>query len=118
MQDAHFGHRDWVTGEVIGDSSVKTDWDYALMAAYQIIQDNTLPSGILAWDNDADNVIIEAVRKTDKFEAAKQAITSGKNYKGKKGEVWVPRNKLQWGEYPTYSGWVKEQIAAQDKLVQ
>lgn len=78
-----------------------------------MIQDNTNSSGILEWENDSDNVVVEAVRKFDKFEQSRQNRTKGtkkKPYEAAPGEKWVPRTRLQWGEWPTYDEWVQKQI--------
>lgn len=121
MRDPAFGHRDWFTGEVIGNQDEWTEWDYALVTAYQIIQDNTNASGILSWENESENVMVEAVKKIDKFEQSRQNRTKGsekKPYKPSPGETWVPRTKLQYGEWPTYREWVEAQIAEEAELLQ
>lgn len=114
MRDPYFGHRDWFTGKELGDREAWTSWDFALVAAYQIIQDHTDSNGILVWENEADNIEVLAERKTSKFDASRDSITSGKNYKSKKGERWVPKVKKMYGEYPTYSEWLNEQIEKSD----
>lgn len=110
MRDPYFGHRDPETGEEMSDREAWTSWDFALVSAYQIIQDHTDQDGILVWDNDADNIEVLAERKISKFDASRDAKTSGKNYKPRPGERFVPKVKKTYGEYPTYSEWVQKQI--------
>lgn len=110
MRDPHFGHRNVLTGEPEGSSSEKTDWDYALIAAYQVIQDNTGSDGVLSWENDSDNIEVQAIKKTNKFEQSRENYTGKKNYKKSRGEVFVPRVKKLAGEWPTWSDWVQAQI--------
>lgn len=106
MRDPYFGNRDWFTGEPSDTPDVWTDWDYALSAAFQVIQDYTDSNGVLAWENEADNVEVLAERKISKFDAAREVKTSGKNYKAQKGERWTPRVRKMNGEWPTFSDWV------------
>lgn len=118
MQDTHYGHRDWFTGDVIGDSKDYIEWDYALLAAYQIIQDHTDEDGILAWDNFSENVYIGADLKIRKFKAAKHARTNAKRYKPQPGEMLVPNVELGYGEWPTYSEWRKSMVEDDDGTIE
>lgn len=90
-----------------------TTWDYALMSALQLIEDFTDQNGLPVWEKESDRVIVEAVRKTDKFEAAKEKTTNKKNYKSVPGEYFVPRLKLMpgWEEdgWPTFQEWAESQ---------
>ena len=90
MKDQWFGHRD-LRGREIGDPDGWTRWDYALSTALQIIEDSTDQHGVLAYQTEAEWVEVEAVKKINKFESAKQRLTGGKNYRGSPGEVFVPR---------------------------
>lgn len=110
MRDPYFGHRDWFTGEPNGDRDEKTDWDYALMAAYQVIEDHTDGDGVLIWENESDDIAVETSWRQSKFRASVEARTRGKNYKAKPGEYFVPDIRLMGDEYPTYSDWVKRQV--------
>lgn len=110
MRDPYSGHRDWFTGEVEDDKDEWTDWDYALVAAYQIVQDNTDSNGVLTWENESDNIEVLADRKISKFDASREAKTSGKKYRPQPGERFVPNVHLMYGEYPTYSEWVEKQV--------
>lgn len=65
---------------------------------------------MLVWEKDSERVEIEALRKTDKFQAQVDRITGGKNYKRRNGEYFTPRIVLRGGEYPTYSEYVATQI--------
>lgn len=118
MRDPYYGHRDSFTGDPDGDKDEKTEWDYALMSAYQVIEDHTGSNGILIWENEADNIQVEAIRKTDKFEQARQSVVGKKNYKPSKGEVFVPNVKKNFGEWPTYSEWVKSQVDDDDGTIE
>lgn len=60
-------------------------------------------------DENADNVEVVAVKRIDKFEAAKERITQKKNYKPTPGERFVPKVNLKWGEWPTFKEWVEYQ---------
>lgn len=115
MRDPYFGHRDWFTGEEQDDREAKTDWDYALMAAYQIIQDHTDSDGVLIWENESDNIEVNAKWRKSKFRAAVEQRTGGKKYKAQKGEYFVPDVHKMWGEYPTYSEWIDKQVKEQSE---
>lgn len=88
--DDWVGHRDPITGQPVGNKDDWTEWDYALMYAVQTIEDFTTQDGILAWEIDEDGVRVDAIKKFNKFEAAKQRKTGGKNYKPTPGEYFVP----------------------------
>lgn len=108
MQDPYFGHRDPFTGVELDVQEAWIDWDYALAAAYQIIQDNTDGNGVLSWENESDNVEVLADRKISKFDASRESKTSGKNYKARPGERYVPNVRLMNGDWPTWSEYVKK----------
>lgn len=94
-----------------------TNWDYALVHAVQLIGDYTDSNGILVWEKESDKVIVSAAKRTDAFEAAKEAVTGGKNYKAAKGEYFVPDLKLQYwvdkDEWPTHREWIEAQIESE-----
>lgn len=110
FRDQAHQFRDTRSGEVVLEPEW-TGWDYALVTALQLIEDYSTPQGIPIWevDESAENVLVEAVRKIDRFEAAKSRTTSRKNYKARAGEVFTPRVTLRWGEWPTWESWVERQ---------
>lgn len=113
MSDPHFGHRDLETGAPIGDSKEWTEWDYALITAYQTVEDWTDQHGNLVWEvNDPhERVIVTAKKKIDKFDAQKTIRTSGKNYKPTPGEYFVSDLSLKPGaEWPTMEEYVKAEV--------
>lgn len=110
MRDPWYGHRDPFGGRPRGDKDEWIDWDYALITALQIIEDNTDQNGLLRWVTDSDRVVVEAVKTQDKFQAAVDARTSGKNYKPGHGERFYPRVQLRGGEFPTYREYVEKHI--------
>lgn len=113
MRDKDFGHYDPVTFEVMG--SGWTEWDYALIQAFQMIEDHTDDNGLLVWEKESDRVEVIAERKIDKFRAAVESRTSGKNYKPLKGEGFIPKLNLLGGEWPTYHEYIQSLIGDPDK---
>lgn len=116
MQDDWFGHRDAFTFEPVGDKDEWVEWDYVLLNAFQTVEDWTNQDGLLAYEVDdfQDRVIVQAVRKINKFEAAKESITGGKNYKPRPGEYFVPETLLQDPEndsWPTMEEYIEGEIA-------
>lgn len=101
MRDPYFGHRHPFTGEPLRDKEEWTSWDYALVSAFQMIEDFTGKDGLLVWEKDSERVQVEAIRKIDKFQQAVENVTSRKNYKAQKGETFYPNLKLLGGEWPT-----------------
>lgn len=86
------------------------------MFAVQTIEDFTTPDGLLAWEIDEDDVIVDAVKKTNKFEAAKQRKTGGNNYKPTPGEYFVaairpPRGK---DRHQTITEWRENSLTEDD----
>lgn len=118
MRDHYFGYRDFFTGEVLDEEVVWTDWDYALAGAVQTIEDFTDGDGLLPWEKDDDNVVVEAVRKVNRFDAAKTRRTGAKRYKPIAGEYFVPQLTLLEGdEWPTLEEWAQKQAEdAQQEL--
>lgn len=118
MSDPHFGHRDFYTGKPHEKSDGWTTWDYALINAYQTIQDWTDQHGNLVYEvsDPKERVIVSAVKKIDQFEAAKTSRTSGNNYKPSPGEYFIPKLDLKAGQdWPTLEEYIQHQIdEAQD----
>lgn len=110
LGDPHALHRDPITGEPTG-SPEWTRWDYALVHALQLIEDYSDENGMVIWEKESESVVVEAVRKTDRFEAVKERITGASKYKRSAGEYFVPRLSLvPWEkEWPTFKDWVDEQ---------
>lgn len=111
MQDDWFGHRNPLTNRPQGDKDAWIDWDHALVSAFQTAEVFTDQDGIYRWDMDNDYVVVDAVRKINKFHEARDLITSGKRYNPRPGEYFVPDVKTRHssGELPTYLDWVEEQ---------
>lgn len=113
MSDPHFGHRDFYSGKPDGKSDEWTAWDYALIQAYQTVQDWTDQHGNLVYevDDPKERVIVSAVKKYDKFEAAKTRRTSGKNYKPDPGEYFTSKLDLKSGqEWPTLEEYIQAKV--------
>lgn len=113
MSDPAYGFRDPINWEVVGEVTW-TDWDYALVHALQLIEDYTDANGIPVWEKESEKMVVEAVKKIDRFEAAKSSATGGKNYKATPGEYFVPRlTKVYWADkdyYPTFEEWIQDQM--------
>jgi hypothetical protein len=117
MRDPYFGNRDWFTGEPTDTPEVWTDWDYALVSAFQVIEDNTNKHGLLQWEVDSERMDVKAIHKTDKFQAAVDRRTKGskkKAYQPDPGEYFVPELDLRGGEWPTYSEYIKDMLEGQE----
>lgn len=115
-RDDWFGHYRTGTSLPFGDAGEWTDWDYALIDAYQIIEDYTDEYGILAWQRDDEAVVIDAKKKIHPFKQAVDQVTAGSEkrpYKPEPGEYFVPdiysRRKDEQGKevIQTYSEWIK-----------
>lgn len=114
MRDPYFGHRDWFTGEELDDREAWIDWDFALVSALQIIEDNTDKHGLLTWETANDRIDVKANKKIDKFQAAVDRRTKGtkkKGYEPAAGEYFIPELDLRGGEWPTYKEYIEEMIA-------
>lgn len=110
MRDPYFGHRDWFNGEPLRDADEMTEWDYALIASLQIIEDNTDKHGLLAWETANERMTVDAVKQIDKFQAAIDRRTKGspkKGYKPEPGEYFTPDLNLRGGEWPTYTAYLE-----------
>jgi hypothetical protein len=120
MGDDWFGHRDPFTGAPVGDREEYTSWDFSLLNAFQTIEDYTdQKSGIPIWELDDERIVVEAVRKKNKFQAAIDLTTKGtekKPYKPQPGEYFVPRmysrETDENGEevYQTFTQWVNKTV--------
>ena len=107
MRDPYFGHRDWYTGEPLRDRDEWTDWDFALIAALQVVEDNMDKHGLLSWEVLHEDMDVNALKKIDKFQAAVARRTKGSKKKGytpSDGEYFVPELSFLGPEeeYPTY----------------
>lgn len=104
MRDPFFGHRDPFTGDPLRPRDEWTRWDYALVSAYQLVQDLTTKSGLLAHEVENPRMDVLAIKKHDKFQAAVDRRTKGtkkKGYEPDPGEYFVPKLHLRGGEWPT-----------------
>lgn len=102
----------------MGDRDEWTSWDYALIGAFQTIEDYSDEYGLLAWERDDEAVVVDAVRKIHPFKQAVELKTRGtekKPYKPAAGEYFVPRlssrRKDENGEevYRTFREWVESE---------
>lgn len=99
-----FGHRDPFTGAPLRDRGEWTEWDYALVSAYQLSQDLTNKHGLLVHEVDNERMDVLAIKKFDKFQAAVDRATKGSKKKGytpEPGEYFQPKLYLRGGEWPT-----------------
>lgn len=120
MGDEWFGKRDPFTGEPRGERDEYTSWDWALQNAFQTIQDYTdEKSGLLIWEIEDENAYVNAVRKTNKFQAAIDNKTKGKGgkpYVAAPGEYFTPDLKSHVQDedgnpvFQTMREWIQGQI--------
>lgn len=113
MRDEWFGWRDPFSGEPVGEKDDWTDWDFALVAAYETIEAFTDQNGIRQWQKEDPKRLIDAEKKIDQFQAAIARRTKGsakKPYKPEDGEYWVPVVEAERpGNKPwTYAEWVAD----------
>lgn len=114
MRDPLFGHRDPFTGEGIRDRDEWTEWDFVIVAAFQLVNDLTNQHGLLVHEVDNERMDVEAIKGHDKFQAAIDRATKGhpkKGYKPDPGETWKPRLRLRGGEWPTLEEFFEKQAA-------
>jgi hypothetical protein len=111
MRDDWYGHRDPFSGEPQGDKDEWLDWDYALVDAVQTIEDLSDPnSGLLRWELDDDDAVVDAVKRIDPFQESIDLATRGENYKPTPGEKWYPDiYRYGGGELQTYDQWIEQQ---------
>lgn len=117
MRDDWFGHRNPLTGEPYGDKDQKTSWDYALMAAFQTIEDYTDEYGLAVWEREDEYAVVDAVRKIHPFVRSRDVRTGAKNYKAAPGEYYIPdiKSRRAGGELQTYSEWINSEIEKNKK---
>jgi len=120
MGDDWFGHRDPLTFEPLGDREEYTSWDWSILNAFQTIEDYSDKHGLLVWEIDDERVVVDAIRKTDKFQRSIDERTKGtdkKPYKPIPGEYFVPdvhsREHDESGNevFNTFREWVEKSIA-------
>jgi hypothetical protein len=115
MRDEWYGHRNPLTGEELGDRTEWISWDFALLDAFQTIEDYTDDSsGVPIWELMDEEVDVQANRKINPFLAARDNKTKGtatKPYKPQAGEYFVPVivSLRPDGHIQTYSEWLKKQ---------
>lgn len=115
MGDDWFGHRNFLTMKPQGDRDEWIEWDYILVRLLQTIEDWTNEHGLLVYeiDDPMERTFVDAVKKIDKFEAAKHHRTSGKKYKPTPGEYFIPEIKKRSKEWPTMREYVEHQLREQ-----
>ena len=122
MQDPYFGHRDPLTGEPLRDRDEMTDWDFALIAAFQLINDLTDKHGLLRHETESDRVMVSAKKEIDRFQAAVDRMTKStgkRGYTPSAGEYFVPVLELRGDEWPTVEEFfAKEAEKAEKDAVQ
>lgn len=109
MRDPFFGHRDWF-GDPVGDPDLWVEWDFVLASAVQVIEDLTDKHGIPVWVSESEGVVVDAVKRIDKFQASIDRKTKGtakKPYVPEPGESWIPDvvSRVE-GFYPSYRDYV------------
>ena len=110
MRDDWFDHRHPLTGTPVGDKEEWTFWDFHLLDVLQTIEDYTMASGLLVWENEDPATVVIAQSYTDKFDEAVEAKTQSKNYKPKPGVKFRPvvtsrrSDKSVW----TFRDWIEE----------
>lgn len=105
-----------------GDPTQWTSWDYAIGTAMQIIEDGTTEQGHLIWEASGDDVYFDAIRKTNKAQAAIDRITNQEGYKSRPGEYFITEMHQQGVEpgeekFPTRREWIAA-VAAESALGQ
>lgn len=120
MGDDWFGHRDPLTFEPQGDREEYTSWDWSILNAFQTIEDYSDKHGLLVWEIDDERVVVDAIRKTDKFQRSVDERTKGTDqrpYKPIPGEYFVPAvHSREFDEngnevFNTFREWVEKSIA-------
>jgi hypothetical protein len=110
LRDDWYGHRDPFTGEPRGDKDEWLDWDYALIDAAQTIEDYSDQYGLLQWELDDEDSVVDAVKKIHPFEEARDLATRGENYKPAPGEYFLPEvYRYGGGELQSYTDWLEQQ---------
>lgn len=121
MGDDWYGHRDPLTFAPMGDKEEYLSWDWALLNAFQTIEDYTDgESGLPIWEVEGEGVEVDAVKKVNKFKASIATQTQGtekRPYKGRPGEYFIPK---MWSRktdengkevFPTFREYIEKSIA-------
>lgn len=113
MRDEWFHHRDIVTGEELGDRTELTDWDFAIIHAFETIEAYTNQNGIFKWHLEDPQEKIGAVLKIDPFQQDVDSITNNPKYKRPNGAYYVPDVRSMRGDESmwTYAEWMESQRA-------
>jgi len=121
MGDDWYGHRNPLTFEPRGDKEEYLTWDWALLNAFQTIEDYTDPkSGLPVWEVEGEGVEVDAIKKINKFQASIDNATKGTEkhpYKPRPGEyfhpqMWSRKTDENGNEvFPTFREWVEKSIA-------
>lgn len=118
MSDDWYGHRNEF-GEPVGDKDEWIVWDYALVNAFQVIEDWTDQHGLLRYevDDPHERTQVLAMKRIDKFEAQKTAITKGQK-NPPPGQYFVPKIELLPGveEWPTMREFIEAEIEKEKML--
>lgn len=104
MNDPYACNRDFFTGEPIRPADEWSDWDYVLVSAFELLNDLTDGDGNLAFEVENERMDVMAVKRTNKFHAARDRATKGspkKGYTPTPGEYFVPKLRLVGGKWPT-----------------
>lgn len=111
LRDKYALHRHPASGEPLPGDPEWTEWDFALADALQLIEDFSDENGLLVWERDSDDVMVEAVKHTNPYDSAVERTTSRASYKKTPGEYFRPRLSLQsWAkEWPTFKDWAESQ---------
>ena len=119
MGDDWFGHRNPLTGAPQGDRDQYLSWDWALLNAFQTIEDYSDKHGLRTWEIDDERVVVEAHRRIDKFQRAideRTKSTEKRPYKPVPGEYFIPDvHSREFDEdgnevFNTFREWVEKSI--------
>lgn len=117
MRDPYYGHRDPFTGKPIRDRDEWTEWDFILVATYQLMEDLTDKHGLLVHETSNERVMVSAKKEIDRFQAVVDRMTQGtkkKGYTPQPGEYFVPVLELRGGDWPTVEEYF-EQLSREDE---
>jgi hypothetical protein len=88
------------------------DWDYALIDAAQTIEDYSDQYGLLQWELDDEDSVVDAVKKIHPFEEARDLATRGDKYKASPGEYFIPKvYRYGGGDLQTFEAWLEKKAA-------
>lgn len=113
FRDPEFGHRNSFTGQVVGDPTGWTEWDFAIGTAMQAISDGTTEEGHLIWELEDATAFPEPIKRWNKARRAIDDITNAKNYKSSNGEYWITELRqrgVQPGneQFQTRAEWIEK----------